>query len=114
MGGAGCLKRYGRILKLKPEYEAEYKKYHEDIWQSMKEAIHNAGVSNYSIYLHNGFLFAYMEMMEGKTLESACLEWSTNEACQKWDEIMCPMQQPVEGAKPDEWWVEMEEVFHQD
>jgi L-rhamnose mutarotase len=30
----------------------------------------------------------------------------------EWWDIMDPWQIPVEGRKPGDWWVDMEEVFH--
>ena len=33
---------------------------------------------------------------------------------QKWWKITMPLQEPLSTRKPDEWWAEMEEVFHVD
>ena len=33
---------------------------------------------------------------------------------QEWWKIIMPMQEPLPTKKPDEWWAEMEEVFHVD
>ena len=33
---------------------------------------------------------------------------------QEWEDIMMPMQEPLEARTEGEWWAEMEEVFHMD
>jgi len=38
-------------MKLKPGFEAEYKKRHEEIWPELSQALTDAGVSDYSIFL---------------------------------------------------------------
>lgn len=107
-------KRYGRILKVKAEFEKEYVKYHSEIWPEVKKAIHECGIRNYSIFLHNGYLFAYMEMVDDKTLETLAKEWPMYRACVEWEELMNKMQEKAPGAKENEWWSEMTEIFHID
>jgi Uncharacterized conserved protein len=108
------LKRYGRVLKLKPEYENEYMEYHAKLWPEVKKAIYECGIRNYSIYLHNGYLFAYMEMVGDNDLKTLDEKWFTYEACVKWENIMNKMQEKAPGAKENEWWSEMHEIFHVD
>jgi L-rhamnose mutarotase len=38
-------------MKLKPGFEAEYEKRHDEIWPELADELKNAGVSDYSIYL---------------------------------------------------------------
>ena len=38
-------------MQLKPGYEAEYKKRHDEIWPELAEELGKAGVSDYSIFL---------------------------------------------------------------
>ena len=51
-------------MKLKSSKIDEYKKRHNEIWPELKNAISNAGISNYSIFYdeETGILFAYHEM----------------------------------------------------
>jgi L-rhamnose mutarotase len=43
--------RYAFKMFLKPGMEAEYKRRHDEIWPELVTLLHDAGVSDYSIYL---------------------------------------------------------------
>lgn len=49
------------ILEVRPGYEDEYKKRHDEIWPEMLEALRKAGVRNYNIFRHGLTLFGYFE-----------------------------------------------------
>jgi L-rhamnose mutarotase len=38
-------------MQLKPGFEAEYQKRHDEIWPELSDLLHAAGVSDYSIFL---------------------------------------------------------------
>ena len=38
-------------MQLKPGFEAEYKRRHDEIWPELSDLLHQAGVSDYSIFL---------------------------------------------------------------
>lgn len=109
------MRRIGQVIGLDPERVEEYRRYHAKIWPEIEEAIHQAGIRNYSIYLEGDQLFAYLEYhgpddefdqrMEALAEAPRMREW--------WD-IMEPMQRPFENRASGEWWKKMEEVFHQD
>lgn len=40
------------VMQLKPGFEAEYKKRHDEIWPELSAELKAAGVSDYSIFLH--------------------------------------------------------------
>jgi L-rhamnose mutarotase len=48
------------LMKLKPGFEAEYKKRHDEIWPELSAVLTETGVYDYSIYLDRatGVLFA--------------------------------------------------------
>lgn len=56
-------------MKLKPGFEEEYKKRHDEIWPELSAALNEAGVSDYSIYLDRttGVLFAVQKLTENNT-----------------------------------------------
>jgi L-rhamnose mutarotase len=45
------LEKHAFKMKLNPGMQAEYKKRHDEIWPELVELLHQAGVSDYSIYL---------------------------------------------------------------
>ena len=55
------MSNYAWILEVRPGYEDEYKKRHDEIWPEMLEALRKAGVRNYNIFRHGLTLFGYFE-----------------------------------------------------
>ncbi|MBN2073464.1 MAG: L-rhamnose mutarotase [Actinobacteria bacterium] len=107
------MKRYGSVLKLRPEKLEEYRELHDNIWPEAAEIIRQCNIRNYSIYYKDGFLFAYFEYI-GENFEADMEKMAANPISQKWWDICEPMQIPLETRKEGEWWAYMDEVFHQD
>lgn len=109
------MKRFGQVIKLRPEAEAEYKRIHERIPTEIDNAIREAGIRNYSIFLKDGYLFAYLEYHgpddEYDERMARLAQVSTDSG---WWEITMAMQEPLPTRAEGEWWADMEEVFHQD
>ena len=53
--------QFAWVLEVRPGYEDEYKKRHEEIWPEMVDMLRNSGVRNYSIFRHGLTLFGYFE-----------------------------------------------------
>jgi len=108
-------RRFGQVIGLRPESLEEYKRHHSAVWPEILKAIREAGLRNYSIFHFRGQLFAYFEYTgpEGE-LEARLAELARAPRMREWWDIMDPMQAPVEGRAPGEWWADMEEVFHAD
>ena len=45
------MQRFAFAMKLRPGFEAEYKRRHDEIWPELARELRDAGVSDYSIYL---------------------------------------------------------------
>jgi len=107
------MKRFGSVIKIRPEKIEEYKRYHREIWPEVARTIRECNIQNYTIFLKDDYLFAYYEYTG--TDHSADMEkMAADPKTQEWWTIMKPIQQPIETRKPGEWWAEMEEVFHLD
>ena len=52
---------YAWVLEVRPGYEEDYKKRHDEIWPEMLEALRKAGIRNYNIFRHGLTLFGYFE-----------------------------------------------------
>lgn len=103
------MKRYGNVIKVKPERLDYYKQLHAKPWPEVIKAINECNVRNFSIYYKEGFLFSYYEYIgDDYTADMKKLSELTKEWLKETD----PCQVPVESAKEGEWWSEMEEVFH--
>ncbi len=101
------------VIRLKPEAEEDYKRYHAAVWPEVLEMLRECNIRNYSIFLKDGYLFSYFEY-HGEDMEADWAKMAAHPKTQEWWAIMKPMQEPLPTRKPGEWWAEMEEVFHMD
>jgi len=107
------MKRYGMVIGLRPEAEAEYRKYHAAVWPGVLDMIRQCNIRNYSIFLKDHRLYAYFEY-HGSDFAADMAKMAADAETQRWWAIMNPMQDPIPTRKEGEWWAEMEEVFHTD
>ncbi len=107
------MKRYGSVIKVRPEAITEYKRYHAAVWPDILKTIRKCNIRNYSIYLKDDFLFGYFEY-HGADYKADMAKMAADPRTQEWWAVMMPMQQPLDTRKEGEWWAEMEEVFHID
>lgn len=112
-GVAWEMKRFGSVIKVKAEKLDEYKRLHADVWPDVLSMIKLCNIQNYSIYYRDGFLFSYFEYM-GSDFDADMAKMAADPITQKWWDVCKPCQQPLETCEEDEWWADMEEVFHQD
>jgi L-rhamnose mutarotase len=63
------MKRIGFKMKLKPGFEKEYKKRHDEIWDELSLEIKKAGIYDYSIFLDEETLtlFAVQKVKDDNT-----------------------------------------------
>ena len=101
------------MTRLLPECEAEYVRYHEQVWPKVLETIAECEIKNYSFFLNNGFLFAYFEY-HGNDYEADMRKMAACPETQRWWSIMNPMQVPLPDAESGNMWSPMREVFHFD
>ena len=52
---------YAWILKVRPGYEEEYKRRHDEIWPEMNVALRSSGIKSYHIFRYGLDLFGYFE-----------------------------------------------------
>lgn len=103
--------RYGQIIQVKPEKLETYKKLHAAVWPDVLAMITACNIRNYSIFYRDGQLFAYFEY-HGSDFAADMAKMAADPTTQRWWAECTPCQQPIPTAKADEWWVNMEEVFH--
>jgi L-rhamnose mutarotase len=54
--------RYCFCLQVKPDRKAEYAERHRAVWPEMRQALHDTGWRNYSLFLReDGLLIGYVE-----------------------------------------------------
>lgn len=107
------MKRYGMVIRVKPEMLEEYKRLHAAVWPEVLKMIKACHIDNYSIFYRDGYLFSYFEYT-GDDYENDMAKMAQDPVTQDWWSFCMPCQQPLETCKNGEWWADMEEVFHQD
>ena len=97
-------------MKLKPGYEAEYERRHLAIWPELSQALHEAGISDYSIFLdpETLTLFAVQKLAEDHTAN----QLPQHPVVQKWWVYMADIMETNPDNSP--MCVTLPEVFHTD
>ncbi len=83
-----------RLLGVKSEHFEACKKYHAAVWPEVLKMITACNIRNYSIFHKDDLLFAYMEYTG--------------------DDFEADMAKMAADPKTQEWWADMNEVFHLD
>jgi len=81
---------YAWVLGVRPGYEDEYKKRHDEIWPEMLETLRTAGIRNYNIFRHGLTLFGYFETDD---LNAAIAHLKDCPINAKWGEMMGPIME---------------------
>lgn len=107
------MKRYGSVIKVRPQSISAYKKHHAAVWPEVLSMIRQCNIRNYSIFLKDDTLFGYFEY-HGANYAADMAKMAADPKTQEWWAIMMPMQKPIKTRAEGEWWANMEEVFHCD
>ncbi|MGF1627172.1 MAG: L-rhamnose mutarotase [Alphaproteobacteria bacterium] len=79
---------YAWVLEVRPGYEDEYKKRHDEIWPEMLQALRDAGIRNYSIFRHGLTLIGYFETDD---LDATLAALRGSDVNRRWGEYMAPI-----------------------
>jgi len=104
------MKRAAFVMKLKPGFEAEYKRRHDEIWPELVEELEAAGVSDYSIYLDRKTLtlFAFQKVKDHNSSDKL----PSQAIVKKWWKYMADIMDTNPDSSPVS--IPLEEVFHMD
>ena len=109
------MRRFGQVIGIDPSSIVEYRRHHEKIWPQIESAIREAGIRNYSIFLDGDQLFGYFEYHgPDEELTQRMQSLAASPRMREWWDIIEPLQLPREDRPAREWWLTLEEVFHQD
>jgi L-rhamnose mutarotase len=99
-------------LQVKRDRLAEYRARHEAVWPEMLEALSAAGWRNYSLFLsQSGMLIGYLEADDFDAARRAMEATGVNA---RWQAEMGAFFEDLEGRRPDEGLLVLDEVFHLD
>jgi L-rhamnose mutarotase len=104
------LKRVCFVLQIKKDRLEEYKRRHGSVWPEMREALHETGWHNYSLFLRDdGLLVGYVETPD---FEQALAGMAAREVNDRWQAQMKEFFEDPAGRAPDQQMRPLEEVFH--
>ena len=102
------MKRIATITKHKRGMKDKYKKLHEEIWDDMVQAGHEANMRNFSIFWYEDYLFSYFEYI-GENYEEDMSKKNALPVTQKWRAETGAM---TEFVIEDTKLINLEEIWH--
>jgi L-rhamnose mutarotase len=106
------MRRYCFLLQVRPELLSEYRTRHAAVWPDMLQALHDSGWHRYSLFARDdGLLVGYVEAAD---LTKAQEKMAATEVNGRWQESMSRFFTGLEGRRPDEGFLVLEEVFNLD
>jgi L-rhamnose mutarotase len=98
------------LLKVKKDQLKEYKKRHKAVWPDMLAALRKTGWHNYSLFLReDGLLVGYFET---PSLKQALQGMARTEVNERWQREMAEFFESLDGRRPDESFLRLEQVFY--
>jgi len=98
------------LLKVKKDRLKEYKKRHKAVWPEMLSALRKTGWHNYSLFLReDGLLVGYFET---PSYQRALKGMASLEVNTRWQREMADFFEALDGRRPGESFLRLEEVFH--
>ncbi|MDN4618229.1 L-rhamnose mutarotase [Paenibacillus sp. PsM32] len=100
------MERVSFVLHIDPQDQAQYIERHQAVYPELLQAFGEVGIHTYSIFLHEGTLFAYMEV---DNYQEAMDQLAVHPANQRWQQFMADMLIPNQQGTTSEV---IPEVFH--
>jgi L-rhamnose mutarotase len=100
--------RTGFVLHVRPEKIEEYLSAHRNVWPAMRDALHSAGIRNYTIFRDGTTVFGYFEADD---LAAAADYLAAQEVNTRWQDAMAELlDQRVADGGP----APLEQIFRLD
>ena len=104
------MRRVCFVLRVRPDRLAEYRERHAAVWPEMLTALKAAGWHDYSLFLHDDGLLVGCFRTEDLVASLAAME--ATEVNARWQAQMAPFFSGLDGRRPDEGFVTLDEIFH--
>jgi L-rhamnose mutarotase len=99
-------------LQVAPERLDDYRARHAAVWPKMLAALRDAGWHDYSLFLRpDGLLIGYF-LTDDLAASRAAMESTAVNA--RWQAEMAPFFLGLDGARPDDGFVVLDEIFNLD
>ena len=95
------MQRFAFRMQLKPGMVEEYRQRHDAIWPELVDLLHEAGISDYSIFLDEATLslFAVLRLADENQRDSLPEE----PVMKMWWASMAPLMEVEPNNRPREW-----------
>jgi len=104
------MERVGFTMRILPGQGVEYRRRHAAVWPEMLDALKVAGCRDYSIFIRDSDLFAYLEVDDFDAFRASMDASPVNARWQaEMAELIDPLTDPLTGFHE-----RLEEVFHLD
>ncbi len=102
------MEKHAFRMRLKPGFEAEYRRRHDEIWPELADLLHEAGVQDYSIHLdrETGTLFGVLWRRKDHAMEAL----PGHPVMKRWWAFMADLMETNPDQSPVS--VPLETVFH--
>jgi L-rhamnose mutarotase len=107
------IRRFGQVIRVRPESVEAYERLHAAPWPAVTAAIRRANIRNYSIYRHEGLLFGYYEYT-GDDYAGDMAAMAADPDVQAWWALTDALQEPFPARRAGSWWLDLPEIFHTD
>lgn len=84
------------VMQLKPGFEAEYKKRHDELWPELAELLKAYGIADYHIFLHPESLQLFGIFEVPVSFDDARLK--REPVMQRWWRSMSPLMETLPGS----------------
>jgi L-rhamnose mutarotase len=99
-------------LQVRQDRLGEYRERHREVWQDMLEALEATGWRNYSLFVSDtGMVIGYVECEDFDASRRAMEETEVNA---RWQAEMGEFFEGLEGRRPDQGLLLLDEIFHLD
>ena len=95
-------------MKLKPGTVAEYKRRHDDLWPELGDALCEAGIYDYSIFLDEETLYLFAVLKLRHDHDAAAIP--DKPVMRRWWDYMADLMEVEPGNRPREW--PLEQMFY--
>ncbi len=104
------MERVGFTMRVRPGQEAEYRRRHAAVWPDMLDALKTAGCRDYSIFIRESDLFAYLVVDDFAAFRASMAASAVNTRWQaEMASLIDALTDPATGFHQ-----RLEEVFHLD
>lgn len=115
-GADGSVRRYASAVELRPEKERLYRELHAQVWPGVVEAIKDANICNYSIFIATidgkRYLFSYFEYTGSDPKADFGSIASDPTTRDEWWPLTDACQRIIDGTPEGQQWLPMEQVMH--